>query len=559
MENYYDILYSFLVVLGALALFYYGIKMMSEARQKLAGGRLKNMLSHMSRNRFMGLLVGVLITMIIQSSTATTVMVVSFVNAGVLTLSESIGVIMGTNIGTTITGWIMALFGFRYDITLFALPIIGLSLPMVLSSNNRRHSWGEILLGLSLTFLGLVFLRETIPVASECPDALEIVQMLSDFGVLSIILFVVVAGIMTIILRSSATSLTLTFVLCANGWLSLEMATAMIIGENIGTTITANVVALSGNISSRRAAMVHLIFNLLGALWCIIFFGPFLELNKLIIGTGPQSEVLTLALFHTMFNLCNSLIFIGFVTVIEGVVMRLKPTRESEEETFRLNFITTGLLSTSELSLVQAKKEISVFTKHTIKMYSFLQDMVFKENTIDKFERLFDKIEKYEAISDEFEIEIANYLTRVNQGKLSDDGRRKIRSMLRVIDEMENIGDSIYKCARYIDKMKRNHWTFPKEVMPKVELMASMLEESLEVMRLNIKDDEHPNLQKAKDIHGQISRYRDQIKTEHIDNIRNNLYTYEVGICYMDIIQECEILSDCVTKISEALSEFYEY
>ncbi len=562
------ILYDFLRLLGALALFLYGMKMMSEALQKIAGSKMKNILQAMTSNRFVGLLTGLLVTSVIQSSSATTVMVVSFVNAGLISLTESIGVIMGTNIGTTITGWIIALLGFHADITTFALPAFGISIPFVLSKSSRKRSYGEFFAGFAMLFIGLDFMKSVIPAAETYPEILATVRSYADAGLFSVLIFTCLGALLTILVQSSSATLTLTLVLCCQGWIPFELGAAMILGENVGTTITANIAASVANISARRAAIVHFLFNLIGIVWVFVLFRPFLwlvdvvsqQLTGLSAFQSAAAMAIALALFHTMFNLCNSLIFIWFTSQIEKIVMRIKPSKESEEESFHLNFITTGILSPSELSLIQAKKEVSVFAKHANKMFGFVQDLYFGQNSSSRFDVVFNRIAKYEQISDDVEVEIANYLTKVNQGKLSDSGRMKARIMLRVIDELESVADCNYKIARLASKMRTQKWHFPAEIVPKVQLMFNMMEESLMIMTENLESNDYSaDLARAKECEQRINRYRDQLKMEHLDNIRNNVYTYEVGICYMDVIQECETLADCVINISEAITEVYQY
>lgn len=556
--------YDFLKLLGSLALFLYGMKMMSEALQKAAGSKMKDILSAMTSNRFLGMLTGFIVTTVIQSSSATTVMVVSFVNAGLISLSESIGVIMGANIGTTVTGWIISLLGFKADISAFALPAIGLGLPLIFSKINRRRSWGEFIMGISLLFMGLDFLKGSVPNINESPELLHFLSGYTGHGYWSILLFLVVGTILTIVIQSSSATMALTFVMCSQGWIPFELAVAMVLGENIGTTVTANIAASVGNISARRAAMVHLVFNVMGVLWILALFYPFLSLVDSIVtsvtGASPyqttEAVPMALAVFHTAFNLSNAFVFIWFTKFIERLVMRLRPSRESEEEEFHLRFITTGMLSTSELSLVQAKKEISFFAKHTKKMFGFVRKLMSDEAAGTKFDKLFARIEKYERTSDDVEVEIANYLTKVNQGKLSDTGRRKAKAMLKIVGELESIGDSNYSLARFVSRMRDNKSKFGTETLEKIFLMFNMVEEALNVMRINLdRSDYRADLSKARECELQINRYRDQLKLEHFDNIKSGKYTYEQGVFFTDMIQECERLGDYIINVTEALVE----
>lgn len=549
-----------LELFGALALFLYGMKMMSESLQKLAGTTAKDILSAMSKNRFMGLLVGLCITAVIQSSSATTVMVVSFVNAGLLSVADSIGVIMGANIGTTITGWIIALFGFGLDFPSWALPALGLAMPLVFSKWSRRHAWGELVLGLALLFIGLGFLQYVVPAVDQSPDFYTTLAEYTDKGYLSVFLFMAVGTLLTVFVQSSSAILTLTMVLCSTGWIPFEMGAAMVVGENLGTTISAVVAARIANVSARRAAMVHCVFNLLGVTWTLILFFPFADIVRGFAGfmTGDSATTIpmALAMCHTFFNLFNALLLICLTKQIERLVMHLKPNKESDDESYHLRFITTGLLSTSELSLVQAKKEVAFFAVHTNKMLSLVRSLIFDTDKGSAFDTTFDKVEQYEHQSDEVELEVANYLTKINQGKLSDMGRRQNKAMLRIVDELESIADSSYKMARIASKMRTQKWAFASEISDRVEMMFSMVEEAMMVMEQNVeKGYGNADLEKAEDCELQINTFREQVRTEHHDNLSRGVYSYEVGVCYTDMILECERLGNCVINISEALSD----
>ena len=553
---------DFLQLLGALALFLYGMKMMSEALQKVAGSRMRSILSVMTSNRFLGLLTGFLVTTIIQSSSATTVMVVSFVNAGLITLGESIGVIMGANIGTTVTGWIISLLGFKIEISVYALPAIGIGMPLLFSKSSTRHSVGELILGIALLFMGLDFLKNSVPDISSSPQVFEFLKDYTDRGYASILIFLAVGTVLTIVIQSSSATMALTLVMCSQGWIPYEMAVAMVLGENIGTTVTANIAAAVGNISARRAAMVHLVFNLMGVIWLLIFFYPFVGMiSRLVVhygGHSPYEDVTSvpfaLAAFHTVFNLTNSFVFIWFTKVIEKLVMIILPAHESEDEEFHLRFITTGMLSTAELSLIQAKKEIQFYAKHTKKMFGFVRKLM-SEDSDSKFTKLYAKIERYERISDNVEVEIANYLTKVNHGKLSDSGRRSARAMLKLIGEIESIDDSNFTLARIVNRMRESKVQFDTPSLEKIFLMFNMVDEALAVMRENLETDGYVDLSKAREYETQINRYRDQLKLERFEDIRNGKYTYEEGVFFTDMVQECERMGDYIINVAEALSE----
>ena len=436
--------YDFLKLLGSLALFLYGMKIMSEGLQKFAGDRLRKILTAMTTNRVTGVLTGVLITALIQSSSATTVMVVSFVNAGLLTLSQSIGVIMGANIGTTVTAWIISALGFKVDIAAMALPLLAVGVPLLFSGKSNRKSIGEFIFGFSFLFMGLSLLKTNAPDLSRNPEMLSFVQNYTDMGFGSVILFVVIGTVLTMIVQASAATMAITLIMCANGWISFELGAALVLGENIGTTITANLAALTANTQARRAALAHLVFNVFGVIWVLCLFKPvtmgvswFVE--DIMRTADPAVAVsFKLSAFHTTFNICNVLILIWFVKLIEKTVCKIIPQREQDEE-YRLRFITGGMLSTAELSILQARKEINLFAERTHRMFGMVRDLLHTTNDND-FNKLFSRIEKYENISDNMEVEIANYLNQVSDGRLSSESKLQIRAMLREVTEIESIG-----------------------------------------------------------------------------------------------------------------------
>jgi phosphate:Na+ symporter len=555
--------FDFLKLVGSLGLFLYGMKIMSEALQRVSGAKLRSILSAMTANRVLGVFTGFLVTTVIQSSSATTVMVVSFVNAGLITLVESIGVIMGANIGTTVTGWVISILGFKFSISQYVLPLIGIGLPLVFSKSTRRRSIGEIMIGFALLFLGLDFLKASMPDIHKNPEILAFLQNYTNLGFGSVLIFLMVGTILTFIIQSSSATMALTFVMVNQGWISFELAAAMVLGENIGTTITANIAASVGNLSARRAALVHLVFNLFGVFWMLLIFKTFTgKIDQVVTslnGDSPASNPvvvpIALSLFHTAFNLINTTIFIWFVPQLRNLVVRVLPQRQQEEEEFRLQYITTGLMSTPELSLLQARRETQFFAKHTIKMFGFAQKLL-REDKDKKFNKMFARIQKYESISDDVEVEIANYLGEVAQGKLSDFGRRRLRSMLKLVSDLESIGDSIYNLARTINRMYDNKIQLPEEVLQKLELMFSMVDEALLEMKNNLeKDEKLVTLMRARELEDGINNYRNQLKAEHLEYLRTNAYAYEAGIIFNDLFSESEKLADYVINVSEALVE----
>lgn len=555
--------FDFLKLVGSLGMFLYGMKIMSEALQRVAGAKLRSILSAMTANRVFGVFTGFLVTTVIQSSSATTVMVVSFVNAGLITLVESIGVIMGANIGTTVTGWVISVLGFKFSISQYVLPLIGIGLPLVFSKSTRRRSIGEIMIGFALLFLGLDFLKTSMPNIDTNPEILAFLQNYTNLGFGSVLIFLMVGTILTFLIQSSSATMALTFVMVNQGWISFELAAAMVLGENIGTTITANIAASVGNLSARRAALVHLMFNIAGVFWMLIIFKTFtVAVDKVITNfngdspaTNPMVVPIALSLFHSAFNIINTFIFIWFVPQLRDLVVKLLPQKQSEEEEFRLQYITAGLMSTPELSLLQARRETQFFAKHTIKMFGFVHKLL-RENSDKRFNKLFAKIQKYESISDDVEVEIANYLSEVAQGKLSDYGRRRMQSMLKLVSDLESIGDSNFNLARTINRMHDNKIFLPEEVIQKVELMFSLVQESLETMKDNLeKDEKLVSLAKAREIENQINNFRNQLKAEHLEYLRTGIYAYEAGIIFNDLFSESEKLADYVINVSEALNE----
>ena len=555
--------YDFLKLLGSLALFLYGMKIMSEGLQKFAGDRLRSILTAMTTNRVTGVLTGVLITALIQSSSATTVMVVSFVNAGLLELSQSIGVIMGANIGTTVTAWIISTLGFKVDISAFALPLLAFGIPLLFSQKSQRKSVGEFMFGFAFLFMGLNLLKVNAPDLSQNPDMLAFVQNYTDMGFLSVLLFVFIGTILTMIVQASAATMAITLIMCANGWISFELGAALVLGENIGTTITANLAALTANTPARRAALAHLVFNVFGVIWVLIIFRPFMDMVNWIVtdlmNVTEEGVAVSfkLSAFHTCFNICNVLILIWFVKAIEKIVCKIIPQKELEEE-YRLRFITGGMLSTSELSIVQAGKEINLFAERIQRMFHMVRDLLHT-NDENEFTKLFSRIEKYENISDSMEIEIANYLNNVSNGRLSADGKTKIRTMLREITEIESIGDSCYNLARSINRKYRNPEDFTDKQYEHIHFMFDLVDQALSHMVTLVEDTEHIiDVNPTFNIENEINNYRKQLKNQNIIDIDNNEYDYQMGVHYMDIIGECERLGDYVVNVVEAASNVKE-
>ena len=556
--------YDFLKLIGSLGLFLYGMKIMSEGLQKVAGDRLRSILTAMTTNRVTGVLTGVLITALIQSSSATTVMVVSFVNAGLLTLAESICVIMGANIGTTVTAWIISIFGFKVDMAAFALPLLAIALPLIFSGKSNRKSVGEFIFGFSFLFMGLSYLKANAPDLNANPEMLAFVQNYTDMGFFSILLFLFIGTILTMIVQASAATMAITLIMCANGWISLELGAALVLGENIGTTITANLAALTANTQAKRAALAHFVFNVFGVIWVLIIFHPFMQLVNWVVDTffqtsNPEVAIsYKLSAFHSIFNICNVCILIWGVKLIERTVCALIHPKEEDEEP-RLRFITGGMLSTAELSILQARKEIHLFAERTHRMFGMVQDLLHTEKD-DDFNKLFSRIEKYENISDNMELEIANYLNQVSEGRLSSESKLQIRAMLREVTEIESIGDSCYNLARTINRKRQTNQDFTEKQYEHIHFMMKLTNDALAQMIVVVEKPEHQSIDinKSFNIENEINNYRNQLKNQNILDVNNKEYDYQMGVYYMDIIAECEKLGDYIVNVVEASSDVKE-
>jgi phosphate:Na+ symporter len=557
--------YDFLKLIGSLAMFLYGMKIMSEGLQKFAGDRLRRILTAMTSNRLMGVFAGLLITALIQSSSATTVMVVSFVNAGLLTLVQSIGVIMGANIGTTVTAWFISILGFKVSIAAFALPLMGLGIPLIFSDKSNRKSIGEFVFGFALLFMGLDLIKHNVPNLSENPEMLSFVQNLTDMGMFSTLLFVIIGGLLTLIVQSSSATMAITLIICANGWIDWHLGAALVLGENLGTTITANLAALTGNAQARRAALAHFMFNIFGVIWVLLLFTPFTNLIEWIVthvmsGNGTTDPALLtsykLSAFHTVFNLCNVTLLIWFVKFIEKTVCTLIKVKEDDEEEYRLRYISGGLLSTAELSITQAQKEITLFAERIQRMFGMVQQLTHTTNE-NEFNKLYSRIEKYETISDNMEIEIAKYLNEVSEGRLSAEGKYQIRAMLRQVTEIESIGDSCYNLARTINRKFQGKADFTEKQYEHLHFMFDLVNESLSLMNDTIQkhDNHNYDITKSYNIETEINNYRNQLKNENLIDVNNKLYDYQMGVHYMDMVSECEKLGDYAINVVEACSD----
>lgn len=558
-------IWIFFKLIGALALLMFGMKTMSDSLQKMAGPQLRHVLGTMTTNRLTGILTGTLITAAVQSSTATTVMTVSFVNAGLLTLAQAISVIMGANIGTTLTAWIMSA-GFSFNITDFVWPAFFIAIILIYS--KKRKIIGDFIFGISFMFLGLGTLRQTgidMDLAHNQP-VIEFFASFDPHSFQTTITFLIIGSILTMCVQSSAAVMAITMILCSTGVLPIYQGIALVMGENIGTTVTSNVAALTANTQARRAAMAHMVFNIFGVLWILCIFHPFIHLvcgwvgyDDIMEKTDPHFVAnaaklsFVLAAFHTTFNLSNTFILVWFIPQIEKLVCKIiRPKKNTDEDDFRLRFIQSGIMKTPEISVLEAQKEIHCFAERIQRMFGMVKTLLGETNE-EKFVKLYSRIEKYEGISDNMEIEIAKYLDQVSDSHLSDETKAKIRAMLREISEIESIGDSCFNIARTLNRRFKGKEDFITSQYDHMHQMMELTDNALTQMNITLvghKGDNDANL--SFNIENEINNYRNQLKSQNINDVNNHLYTYAIGTMYMDIIQECEKLGDYVVNVVEA-------
>lgn len=601
----YSIL-DFLGLLGAVGLFLYGMKVMSEGLQKAAGDRLRNILGAMTRNRFTGTVTGFFITALIQSSSASTVMVVSFVNAGLMTLAQSMAVIMGANVGTTFTAWIIALFGFKVDISAFALPLIGLAVPLLFSKKSKTKSIGEFTIGFAFLFMGLDMISKYVPDLQSNPEMFAFLQRYASMGFGSVLIFCLVGVVVTMIIQSSAAMFAITLIMCSKGWITFDLACALVLGSNIGTTVTPLLASMSGNVAAKRTAMGHLLFNLLGTLWTLAVFFPFVDLNSWIteeIGQGDPAGLYNyvsnlqatdpgmynqvmaaglptddgvvlhhrsviaqmqvsvsfgLSIFHTVFNLINLSIMIWLTNVYVKIVELLVPAKHTGDDEFQLKFISAGILSASELNISQAEKEMHVFAERVGRMLPMARDLVHTKAGSDDFNRTYSRLEKYEEISDRMELEIANYLNRCAEGRLSNESKRRLTAMLSIDSEIESIADAMLGVGKILLRKQESGVHFNDEIYSNIDLMFGYVEKSvggmLKVLSNLENVDEH-DIIACYNREREINNLRNQLRTANVANINGRHYEYQSGIYYMDIISTLEKAGDFIINVVDTIRD----
>ena len=543
-------------LVGSLALFLFGMKTMSEGLEKFAGDRLRSILAAMTKNRVMGVLTGVLITALIQSSSATTVMVVSFVNAGLMTLAQSIGVIMGANIGTTVTAWIISAVGFKVDIAAFSIPLLAIGMPLIFSEKGNRKSLGEFIFGFSFLFMGLAFLQDVATTMGIGDMVAGILAHVPQDSFFTILLFIVVGALVTMIVQSSSAAMAITLMLFGMNipGFGFEQAAALAMGQNIGTTITAFMASLTANTQARRAALAHMFFNVFGVVVFLIVFYPACDAVSWFVNNvmGGGNDLFKLSTFHTAFNIINTLLLIGFVRQIEALVCKVLPMKAKDED-YRLKFISGGLLSTAELSIMEAQKEIHSFAERCQRMFGFVPELLQTQDEVE-FNKLFSRIEKYESITDSMEMEIAGYLNKVSEGRLSDASKSQIQKMLRQITELESIGDSVYNLGRTLNRHRMHcQEAFTEEQTKHMLTMMQLADGALAEMlkRIDLPTTK-AGLKKSVNIEHEINNYRTQLKNQNLHDVNSGRYSYQLGVFYVDFISECEKLGDYVMNVVQA-------
>lgn len=557
--------FDFLQLVGALGIFIYGMKIFSEGLQKIAGNRLRRILKGMTTHRAAGVATGFAATAVTQSSTTTTVMVVSFVNAGLLSFLESTGVIMGANIGTTVTAWMVSIFGFRFQITPIAVSMIGIFFPFLFVRNNKLKHIAEAMIGFGILFIGLEFIKDAVPDIQENPQILQFLNRFTDYGFGTTLIFVLVGTILTLITQSSSAATTITLVMLAQGWITFPIAAAMILGENIGTTVTANIAALIGNVHAKRAARFHFFFNVIGVLWMLALMPVFLKFvdfmiinftpaHLSVLDDSPEARInatLGLSLFHTTFNVLNVLLLFGFVPWLIRLVTWIQPSRGSEDEQKRLTYISGGLMPTAELSIDEAYKEVEQLGRITEKISFSTYGLFFKDK--DKRQKFLDKVTSREEITDKIELEIAQYLTNLSEFNLSKTSSRRVRSMLRMTNDLERVADLYYQISITFDRMDSEDITLPDAAMEEIRDMMQLVQDALQLMRTNMAGEYGDvDMKEAQLMEMKIDSLRDELREAHYLRLERSEYPPRTGIYFLDFINRLEKIGDHILNVNEA-------
>ncbi len=559
--------FDFLQLIGALGIFIYGMKIFSDGLQKVAGNKLRAVLKGMTKNRLTGILTGFGATTITQSSSTTTVMVVSFVNAGLITFVESTGVIMGANIGTTVTAWMVSIFGFQMQITPFAVSLIGIFFPFLFFGKEKLRNTAEAIIGFGILFIGLDFIKGAVPNIQDNPEMFAVLDSFTELGLLSVFIFVAIGTILTLLTQSSSASTTITLVMLFQGWIDFPIAAAMILGENIGTTVTANIAAIIGNVHAKRAARFHFVFNVIGVTWMLFLINPFLNGIDMVIQNfvpdvgsifdnsqeARAAATLGLSLFHTTFNVLNVILLFAFVPAIIRLVERIQKDKDGSDHAFRLQYISGGLMSSPELSIAQAHKEIELFGKLIEKMHYSFSGLLFKKQK--KQQKFLKKIEKREQITDNIELEVSEYLTRISGTNLSTDATRRIRSMLSIINDLERVGDLYFQLSKTFENMMKLEVALPKEAILEVSDYLDVILKAIKLMRDNMqKTNGTVDLDAAIVLENRINDVRDQMKEAHYVRLEKGLYTSQAGVVFLDYITRLEKIGDHIFNVEEALA-----
>ncbi|MDE7110641.1 MAG: Na/Pi cotransporter family protein [Muribaculaceae bacterium] len=596
----YSIL-DLLCLIGAVCLFLYGMKVMSEGLQKAAGERLRNILSAMTRNRLTGTMTGMFITALIQSSSASTVMVVSFVNAGLMTLSQAMSVIFGANVGTTFTAWIIALFGFKVNMSAFMLPLLGIAVPLTMMSSSRKKSIGEFLIGFAFLFMGLDMISKYVPDLQANPEMFAFLQQYTGNGFSSILIFMVVGCLLTMVIQSSAATFAITLIMCSKGWITFELACAIVLGANLGTCITPVLASMSGNTAAKRTALGHLLFNLLGFLWLLPIFMPFVHMNEWLtqmIGQGDPNSLYNyvallqqtepeiynhlfdgslpashpalrqiaamqisvsfgMSMFHTTYNIVNLSLMIWCTNLYVKAVEKILPMKTTEEE-FSLKYIGGSLVSASELNIAQVEKEVGVFAQRVDRMIGMAQELLHLNAKTKEFNQLYSRLEKYEDISDRMEREIADFLNRTSQGRLSNDGKRRIAALFNINSEIESIGDSCNNFGRVLSRKQEVSVHFNDIIKENIDSMFVLVAEAMNGMISmlgNIENVKEEQLLNAYNKEREINNFRNQLRNKNVENINNGLYDYQAGIFFMDAISDLEKVGDYIINVVDTIRD----